>query len=616
MADLDGQRVQAADDAAGILRRRLRIALVLSIGPLLLFAAVDQYLHRSHLPVLHALKLGAVAVVLTALYVLRRPRRRRDLIAVALVGTVVMCALTATSAIITAEVLTTPLISISVVLGAAILLPWGVIPQGVLVVLAAATTVVTVRCVSGGYQALISYPNVGVAIGLGLSVYVAYELERRRLELVRYHRRQRRAEAELWQLNQELEGRVLDRTARLQRLNEELEAQVLVRTRAEAKERRSEAALAALIDNVSDAMWSVDRALCVTAFNSACRERLVRLLGAPLDAPLVHAAHVAVPWPEWWRTHFAQALAGEHFCVEHEVAEGAVTACYLTSFNPIVADGAVTGVAVFNMDVSERKRGEEEARRHQAELTHVLRLGTMGEMAAGLAHEINQPLGAIANYAQGCSRRLRAGTLGATEALGVVDEISEEALRAGEIIRRLRNLIRKETPRQDRVDLNDVVRDAVHLVTPEARQHGVTVQVRTSSTLPRVVADGIQIEQVVLNLARNGIEAMTNVPATRRRLSIGTKHTAAGEVEVTVKDSGHGLPPDGAAQVFAPFYTTKASGLGMGLSISRTIIEAHHGRLWATANPEGGTTFRFTLPVGDDAKQRDAEATPRSASAR
>jgi len=254
------------------------------------------------------------------------------------------------------------------------------------------------------------------------------------------------------------------------------------------------------------------------------------------------------------------------------------------------------------------KRIEAQAREHQAELAHVLRLGTMGEMAAGLAHEINQPLGAIANYAQGCVLRLRNGSIEAAGLLPIVEQIAGEALRAGEIIRRLRDLVRKEIPQQAEVDLNALVRESTRMIEPEARQHGISVRLELAADLPRVACDSIQIEQVVINLLLNGVDAVQAANNGERNLAVSTAVAGAAGVEVAICDSGVGVP-DPPADVFAPFFSTKPNGLGMGLSISRSIIEAHGGHLSAKRNSRCGSTFRFTLPVGDASADRLSAST-------
>jgi PAS domain S-box-containing protein len=260
--------------------------------------------------------------------------------------------------------------------------------------------------------------------------------------------------------------------------------------------------------------------------------------------------------------------------------------------------GRPVGVWGISTDITERKRAEEQARRHQAELAHVLRLGTMGEMAAGLAHEINQPLSAVTNYARGSVLRLRSGSLASAELLPVLEAIAQESLRAGEIIRRVRDLVRKEPGDQKPVDLNALVRESAHFVENDARQHGIRIQLDLAADLRPVTCNGVQIEQVLLNLLRNAVEAVQTAAGDDGRVAIATEAAERDAIAVSVCDNGVGLP-ESSSDVFDAFYSTKADGLGMGLSISRSIIEAHRGRLWAMRNPDRGTTFRFTLPVGD-----------------
>jgi len=256
-------------------------------------------------------------------------------------------------------------------------------------------------------------------------------------------------------------------------------------------------------------------------------------------------------------------------------------------------------------DITKRKQAEQEARHrlqqeklaeHRAELERVLRLNTMGEMAAGIAHELNQPLSAIANYARGCVRRLETEcgkTAGLVDAL---QSIAQEAKRGSEIIRSLKRYVKKCKPQRAIVDINSVVRDAAQLVAGEARAHDVELNVVCCDALPSVNADPIQLEQVVVNLLANGIDALEQKGGPIRRMSVETRQSSVGEVEVLVADNGCGLPADFERRIFEPFFTTKVSGLGMGLAISRSMIEAHGGRLNARRNEHGGAAFCFTLP--------------------
>lgn len=249
-------------------------------------------------------------------------------------------------------------------------------------------------------------------------------------------------------------------------------------------------------------------------------------------------------------------------------------------------------------DVTERKLAEEEARSRESELAHVLRLGTMGEMAAGLAHEINQPLSAIVSYARGCTRRLKSGTIDAATLLQPIEEIARQAMRANEIVQRLLLFVRKQKPARTRAAIGDLVREVEHLLGGEARKRGVKIRMDLASDLPEVEVDRIQIEQVILNLVRNALEA-TPPGLADPTLTIRTELDGA-SVAVSVTDQGEGLSAEQADRVFEPFFTTKRAGLGMGLAISRSIVRGHGGRIAALRNAGHGATFRFTLPVAGE----------------
>ncbi len=286
------------------------------------------------------------------------------------------------------------------------------------------------------------------------------------------------------------------------------------------------------------------------------------------------------------------------------LAAGSMTVYMVAGFptarEPILGMLAVSGLSVYiARELARQRTAEARAtlalQRHQAEVAHVLRVSAMGEMSAQLAHELTQPLGAIANYAAGCRRRLEAMPDGPREFIDVVDRIGREALRAGAIIRRMREFLQKSEPQRCAVDVNALVREVAELIDGEARERGVAVDLQLHRNLPEVEADGVEIEQVLINLTRNALEAMQG--ETRpARLAIETRHGYPDTVEVFVRDSGPGLPNGSAAAIFEPFYTTKVRGLGMGLAISRTIVELHGGTLAASSGP-AGATFRFTLPV-------------------
>ena len=243
---------------------------------------------------------------------------------------------------------------------------------------------------------------------------------------------------------------------------------------------------------------------------------------------------------------------------------------------------------------------EMEARRQRERLAHVARLGTMGEMAAGIAHELNQPLAAIANYTQACQRLLAAGDMDPEELGQVLGRVTAQARRAGDVIQRLRAFVRRHTPDRRNRNANELIQEILPLVEMDCRSHEVDLQLRLQEDLPRVQVDGIQLQQVLLNLTRNAVEAMNACEPETRRLEIRTRVTSGDEVEIEVTDAGPGVPPTLLEQLFEPFFTTKPEGMGLGLSLSRSIIEAHGGTLRYDSAPEKGSIFRIGLPTAPE----------------
>jgi two-component system sensor kinase FixL len=250
----------------------------------------------------------------------------------------------------------------------------------------------------------------------------------------------------------------------------------------------------------------------------------------------------------------------------------------------------------FVRDITERQGTERRLQELQSELLHNSRMSTMGQMASALAHELNQPLTAVINYAQAGRRLVAAGGNPAT-ITEVLDKAVTQAERAGKIIRRLRDFLERGDTERRLEDINKVVEEATALALVGAKDSGVKVRFGIARTLPPVMIDKIQIQQVVLNLVRNAIEAMEH--AARRELAIETGRSDDGEVETVVVDSGPGLSTEVEAQLFQPFVSTKRTGMGLGLSICRTIVEAHGGRLTAGSHSSGGAVFRFTLPAAE-----------------
>ncbi|WP_432797628.1 PAS domain S-box protein [Poriferisphaera sp. WC338] len=262
--------------------------------------------------------------------------------------------------------------------------------------------------------------------------------------------------------------------------------------------------------------------------------------------------------------------------------------------------GKVINFVSIQRDVSEQKQAEEMERRRRDELAHVARLSTMGEMASGLAHELNQPLAAISNYVFGCKKRVEMGTINQDGLIEALSHVGDQSQRAGEIIRRMRNFVRKRESHQNIVTVNEIVEDVLALCVAEIRQNGVTLMRELKAEMPPVGVDKIQIEQVVLNLVRNAIESMREVEMESRQITIKTSVYKQDPhlVLLEVQDAGEGLDEQTIKQIFNPFFSTKSDGMGMGLTISQSIVENHGGRLWAEGNQGGhGATFFMTLPI-------------------
>jgi C4-dicarboxylate-specific signal transduction histidine kinase len=236
----------------------------------------------------------------------------------------------------------------------------------------------------------------------------------------------------------------------------------------------------------------------------------------------------------------------------------------------------------------------------QTELAHVTRVMTLGELTASIAHEVNQPLAAIVTNGNACLRWLAGATPNLSEARQAVERIIKDSYRASEVIARIRTLVKKTPPRNDWVDLNEVIVEVFALAQNEARRNRVSLKKELKQDLPRVRGDRVQLQQVVLNLIMNGMEAIAKSKDGARELFVGSEVADANNVIVTVRDSGEGLDSANFERVFDAFYTTKPEGMGMGLAISRTIIESHGGRLWATANAPKGAVFQFTLSTSDE----------------
>jgi len=280
--------------------------------------------------------------------------------------------------------------------------------------------------------------------------------------------------------------------------------------------------------------------------------------------------------------------------IEHEVLRRDGTVGWQQWIDSVIvaADGQVRELQGIGRDITERKRAEEANQK----LAHASRLAVMGQLTALIAHEVNQPLGAILSNADAAEMLLEAGAGRLDEVRRILADIRKDDLRASEVVRRIRELVRTHELERQPLDLNEVTSGVVQLLGADATRRGVAVETELAAALPAVRGDRVHLQQVLLNLLLNGMDAMAEMPEPQRRLAVRTA-SGDGGVEVSVTDAGPGIPPERLPRLFDSFFTTKKDGMGMGLTIARSIVEAHGGRIWVDGNPAGGATFRFTVPT-------------------
>jgi PAS domain S-box-containing protein len=402
--------------------------------------------------------------------------------------------------------------------------------------------------------------------------------------------------ADLAQENERLRARLeaLEKEIQALRANQRLHEEVAERKRAEEEAQRGETLLRLLIDSVPALISYVDRDHRYRWVNHGYE----LMFGLPRDQIVGRTVREIMGDEATNRIEnkLLRALAGEtiHYQGTFADSQGAPQHRDIT-YVPHVVDEQVAGCVVLVFDITELRRAEERVRQLQSELAHVDRLDTMGEMASGLAHEVNQPLTAIAGYVDGALLRLRTEAMSVEDWPGLLECIAGQARRAAEVIQRLRAFVARMPPHRDLVALNDTVNEALGLMEGEFRASGTKLRLHLAEPSPRAWADHLQIVQVLINLMRNALEAMSDVPIGQRELKIGTAPAERGS-RVCVADTGAGLAAEIVEHLFRPFHTTKAEGMGMGLAISRSILEAHGGSIHAEPNPGGGTLFWFKLP--------------------
>jgi C4-dicarboxylate-specific signal transduction histidine kinase len=412
----------------------------------------------------------------------------------------------------------------------------------------------------------------------------------------------KQAKAEIKRLNEELEERVLERTSQLMAVNRELTKEILQRQRAEEALQRSEAYLAEAQRLTHTGSWACNIMTSEILHSSAEHSRLYGFdpdRGSPSFEEFTQRIH-----PED-RAQVKQAFesagrVSKDFDANFRVVLPDGTTKYLYAvghpvFNPSGDVGEFVGIL---MDVTERRRADEERerlRQVQADLAHLSRVTTIGELTTSLAHEIRQPISAALTDAKTCLRWLGRDEPDIAEASEAASRLVKDVTRAADIISRVGLMFKKGALQRELVDVNELIREMIVLLRSEANRYSISIRTELAEDLPKVMGDRVQLQQVFMNLMLNGIDAMKET-SSGSELTIKSD-AGDGQLLISVRDTGVGLPPGRADQIFSAFFTTKDNGTGMGLPISRSIIESHGGRLWAAGAFGRGATFQFTLPV-------------------
>ncbi|MBV8151376.1 MAG: PAS domain S-box protein, partial [Candidatus Eremiobacteraeota bacterium] len=377
------------------------------------------------------------------------------------------------------------------------------------------------------------------------------------------------------------------------------------RKRAEEALRESEHRFRDYAETASDWLWETGPDHRFTSFSHD-----LPALGAGIGMSRWDLAADFDEEPEKWRAHGAILEAHEPFrdFVYRAIREDGSTAWVSVSGKPVFdRQGRFSGYRGVSTDVSDRVRADEAERALQdarMELAHVARVTSLGELTASIAHEVNQPLAAVIMNAGAAGRWLNAEPPNLEEARRALASIARDGRRASDVIGRIRMMAKKEPILMDRFDINEAIREVLALTRGEIARNRVALEMKLADPAPLILGDRVQLQQVILNLVLNAVEAMSEDES--RKLSIETGKDGGGNALVSVRDSGRSVDPARADRLFEPFYSTKPGGMGMGLAICRSILESHHGKIWARANPERGSTIAFAIPISTE-RAGDAE---------
>jgi PAS domain S-box-containing protein len=454
----------------------------------------------------------------------------------------------------------------------------------------------------GGIKAVTALLSVGTAIAiwkvmpLALALPSTAQLERANHLLGEEVSRRQRAEAALREANAELEQRVAARTA-------DLQEEVVRRRSTEATLRASEERWRSMFEASAVGIAVIDEQNHFAAANEAFQKMVgytaeeLQSLG-PLD--LTHEDDRAAA-QEMMKDVQSGKRPDYQTEKRYRRKDGKVIWVRVSTARTLDPNSPLPGIPAVIEDVTEHKRAEADLHNTREALSRTTRLTMMGELAASIAHEINQPLGAIIMNGNACRRFLAVSPPDLEEISDGLDAIVGDGNRASEVLSRIRSMLKNAAPERRQVDVNQTITEVLALTRHELQQHRVSVQANLHQNLPRILADRVQLQQVVLNLVMNGIDAMRAVADRPRILTVRSQLDDQNNVVVNVADSGVGLDAGNRERIFETFFTTKAAGMGMGLAISRSIIEAHHGRLWAAPGSPVGAMFAFALPSADGA---------------